>query len=70
MVLRKKGVEASVLHRAGNRMMKGGGGRSNLGGREEGEGKGEAGSDIGVNRREVERVRKPNKNMQQWGMSN
>jgi hypothetical protein len=63
---RKKdqGVNASVLHRGGNRIIKVGGREGGLWGREEREEKnGEVGSGTGGDRSEVQRVRKLNKNM-------
>jgi hypothetical protein len=51
-------MDASILHRRGNKIITVGRGKGNQGGREEGKGKRGAGSGIGRDRREVQRVRK------------
>jgi hypothetical protein len=59
----EKSVDASILHRTGNKIITGGGGRKRPGRETGGEGKSRAGTGIGRNRREVQRVRKLNRNM-------
>jgi hypothetical protein len=67
-------VNASVLLRRRKKILTGGIGREGSGresGREQGRaGKWGAGSGMGRDRREVGRVRKLNRTMEQWGMGN
>jgi hypothetical protein len=66
MDLKKKedqSVDASILHRRGNKLITQGRGRKRPGRQIKGEGKRGTGSGIRRDRREVQRVRKSNRNM-------
>ena len=74
MKLKKKedqSVDVSILHRKGNKIITGGPGREGPQ-RERGRGveKGETGSGMRMDKREVQRARKLNRNMWQYGMRN
>ena len=60
---KEQNVDASILHRTGNKTITGGRGREGPGREREEGGKREAGSGVGRDRREVQRVKKLNRNI-------